>query len=293
MADTKSKPGNAAPAKNASASPAPETGDGKTDEGEAGEGQKLLSPAQLTGECGALPPPFPDPRDDMDHAAHESVCGICGYDHDKIGRFDAGEWSTLIRAFLSNFVDAYLDGNLEDLVKAAIPATPAQIEERERLTQEQAIEQGRKTAARKAKSAERARKKAEDAAAEEQAKRDAAAEKAFEEAVPFRGDVGDITPKIVRRIAIDNGRSYSADIRIDVRHSELEPTSDGGLLLTKAVELPSRVREFSVVGVSLLTDAGALRTVLNGRRKTGGGQSISFPARTLVFRPAPPQADAE
>ena len=71
---------------------------------------------------------------------------------------------------------------------------------------------------------------------------------------------------------------------------ELVASAEGG---SKAIELPAKSREFAVVGVSLMTDAGALRTVLNGRRKCGGGHSISFPARTLVFRPAPPKAVAE
>tara|TARA_R100001129_G_scaffold136664_3_gene98057 strand:+ start:841 stop:1641 length:801 start_codon:yes stop_codon:yes gene_type:complete len=219
-------------------------------------------------------------------------------------------------------VKAYLDANLEELVKAAmpreidvgtlvigadadlpadlverfkalIPETPAQVAERQRLTQEEAIEKGRSRAARTAKRQAREQEKAAKAAAEERAELEEKAAKAFAETPPFIGDVRDITGKIIRAVVVDNGQAYSPDHRIEVRESELEPTADGGLLLTKAIELPAKSREFAVVGVSLMTDAGALRTVLNGRRKCGGGHSISFPARTLVFRPAPPKAVAE
>lgn len=189
-------------------------------------------------------------------------------------------------------VKAYLDANLEDLVKAAMPPTPEQQAEAARETAAEREAKGRAAAARKAKAAAREAEKTAAAAAAEQAKRDAAAAKAFADAVPFIGSVADIGPKIVRGLRIDNGEAYSADHEIAVRASELEPTSDGGLLLTRAIELPGRGREFTVKAVSLVTDAGTLRTVLNGTRKCGGGTAVAFPARSLVFRPARASATA-
>lgn len=185
-------------------------------------------------------------------------------------------------------VKAYLDANLEELVKAAMPETPEQQAERERVSEDESIEAQRKKAAARNKREAKARDAAAAAAAADQAKRDEAAAKSFAEAEPFTGPVADLTAKTVRGILIDDGKAHSADHKVDIRFSELEPTQDGGLLLTKAVELSARSREFSVKGVSLVTDAGVLRIALNGNRKCGGGKAISFPAKSLLFRPASP-----
>ncbi len=187
-------------------------------------------------------------------------------------------------------VKAYLDANLPELVKAALPPTPEQQAKVERETLEERMAKDRAAADRKARSEQRAADKAAAEAAAKQAERDAAAAKAFAEATPFVGSVADLSDKIVRGIRIDNGTAYSADHQIDVRFSELERQNDGGLLLTKAIELPARGREFVVQGVSLITDAGRLRIALNGKRKCGGGLSVAFPAKSLVFYPTHPDA---
>lgn len=195
-----------------------------------------------------------------------------------------------IPALIEAGVKAYLDANLEELVKAAMPPTPEQQKQAERETLEQRMAKDRAAAERKAKREQREAEKVAAEAASKQAERDAAAAKAFAEATPFVGSSADITDKIVRGIRIDNGTAYSADHLIEVRFSELERQSDGGLLLTKAIELPSRGREFAVQGVSLITDAGRLRIALNGSRKAGGGFAVQFPARSLIFYPTHPSA---
>jgi multidrug efflux pump subunit AcrA (membrane-fusion protein) len=189
-------------------------------------------------------------------------------------------------------VKAYLDANLEDLVKAAMPPSPEQQAQAERESFAQRMAKDREAAERRAKREAREAKKAADLAAAEQAKRDAAAAKAFEDAVPFVGSTADITAKIVREIRIDDGAAYSADHNIAVHFSDLERGTDGGLILTKPIELSGRGREFGVQGVSLITDAGRLRIALNGSRKCGGGKAVQFPARSLVFRPARASAAA-
>lgn len=209
------------------------------------------------------------------------------------GYLDKNMGETTVEA-IADLVDDHLKAKLPEMVEAAMPETPAQKAQRERESFEETVEKQRASAARRARSDAKKADKAAREAAEVQAKRDADAEKAFESAQPFIGDVSDITDKIVRGIAVDNGRAYSADHRIDVRYSQLESNGTGGLVLTKAIELPARGREFAVKGISLITDAGVLRTELNGQRKCGGGRAISFPAGSLVFRPGrPPAADTE
>lgn len=187
-------------------------------------------------------------------------------------------------------VKTYLDANLEELVKAAMPPSPEQQAQAERASFAERMRKDQEAAQRKAKREAREAAKTAQAAAAEQAKLEAAAAKAFADAVPFVGDVADLTAKIVQSIKIDNGAAYSAEHVIAVRFADLEPTTDGSLILTKAIELPGRGREFAVQGVSLVTDAGRLRTVLNGSRKCGGGKAVHFPARSLVFRPEHPAA---
>lgn len=185
-------------------------------------------------------------------------------------------------------VKTYLDANLEDLVKAAMPPTPEQQQAREQESFAERMAKEQAAAARRAKTEARNAEKAAAEAAAAQAKRDADAAKAFTDAMPFVGNVGDLNSKIVREIRIDDGTAYSADHVIPVRFAELEATTDGAVLLTKPIELPGRGREFTVLGVSLITDAGRLRVPLNGTRKCGGGKSVQFPARSLLFRPAHP-----
>lgn len=196
-------------------------------------------------------------------------------------------------------VKSYLDTNLEDLVKAAMPESPEQQQQRERDSYEETVRKQQQSAKRKATREANARVKAEAAAAAEQAKLDAAAAKEFETAVPFTGDIVDdkgklaFNDKTIRGLRVDDGKAYSADHAISVRASELELTSEGGLLLNKAVDLPARGREFTVKGISLVTDAGVLRVALNGTRKAGGGKAVHLPAKSLLFRPAVLQPDAE
>lgn len=189
-------------------------------------------------------------------------------------------------------VRAYLDAHLPDLVAAAMPPSPEQQAQKARDSYEETVRKQAAAAARKAKREQAAREKAEAEAAREQAKRDAAAAAEFEGAVPFIGNVTDITAAILRDIRIDDGKAYSADVRIPVRMGDLEATSEGALLLTKPIELAGRGREFVVRGVSLITDAGVLRTALNGTRKVGNGNGLQFPAKSMVFRPGRPPADA-
>lgn len=183
-------------------------------------------------------------------------------------------------------VKAYLDANLEELVKAALPPTPEQQAKAERESLEKRIAKDRAANERRVKREQREAERRAQQAAADQAERDAAAAKAFNDAVPFVGSIADLSDKIVRHILIDNGAAYSADHRIPVRFAELLPQSDGGLLLNKPIDLPGRGREFIVRGVSLVTDAGTLRIALNGTRKCGGGSAVQFPAKSLVFRPA-------
>lgn len=188
-------------------------------------------------------------------------------------------------------INAHLDANLAELVKAAMPPTPEQQAKAERETLEQGLAKARAAAERKAKAERRTAEKAAAEAAAEIAKRDAAAKAEFEAAVPFIGLVDDIKPNILRAILIDDGTAYSADHIITVRGGDLERTTDGGLMLTRTIELPAKGREFGVAGISLITDAGRMRIAINGTRKAGGGLAVQFPARSLIFRPEPAAQD--
>lgn len=190
-------------------------------------------------------------------------------------------------------VKAYLDEHLETLVAAAMPATPEQQAQRQRESEAEAVRKRTEAAQKKAKREAKAQAKAEAEAAERQAKAEAEAAEAFKGAVPFTGKVADITDKVIRGIAIDNGKRYSTEHAIEVRRGELEETTDGSLLLTKEIELPARGREFRVEGVSLITDAGRIRVALNGNRKCGGGAAVKFPAKSIVFRPHTAKPDTQ
>lgn len=183
-------------------------------------------------------------------------------------------------------VKAYLDEHLEELVQAAMPLSPAEQAALDRENAEEAAKKRAAAAKRKATKQAKDAEKAAAEAAEKRAKLDAEAAKAFEDAVPFTGKVSDIKPTIIRGIKIDNGRAYSADHHIDVDLAHFDPFGHNSLLLTKEISLPGKGREFVVKGVSLVTDAGVLRTELNGTRKCGGGNAVSFPAKSLVFTPA-------
>lgn len=189
-------------------------------------------------------------------------------------------------------VKAYLDDNLEDLVKAAMPETPEQAAQREKDSAEERIRKNQAAAKRKAAREAKARDKAQAEAAAKQAQLDAEAKQAFEDAVPFVGKSSDVTEKTLRGIFVDNGEAYSADIVLPVRRGELIEVSDGGLALDKEIRLPARGREFSVKGISLITDGGALRIEINGARKCGAGKEVLFPARSLIFRPHPAPVEA-
>lgn len=189
-------------------------------------------------------------------------------------------------------VKAYLDANLEELVKAAMPPTPEQQAQRERESFEETVRREQAAAARRAKREAAEAEKLATAAADAQAKRDAEAAKAFEAATAFVGTIADLNAKIVREIRIDDGMAYSAELRFPVEFGEFEATNDGGLLLTKAIDLPRGGREFAVRGVSLITDAGVLRIETLGSRASGNGKAVHFPPKSLVFYPAAPDRDA-
>lgn len=196
------------------------------------------------------------------------------------------------RAAIEAGVKAYLDANLEELVKAAMPPTPEQQAQRERESFEETVRREQAAAARRAKREAAEAEKLATAAADAQAKRDAEAAKAFEAATAFVGSIADLNAKIVREIRIDDGMAYSAELRFPVEFGEFEATNDGGLLLTKAIDLPRGGREFAVRGVSLITDAGVLRIETLGSRASGNGKAVHFPPKSLVFYPAAPGREA-
>lgn len=189
-------------------------------------------------------------------------------------------------------VKAYLDANLEELVKAAMPPTPEQQAQQARESFEETVRREQAAAARRAKREAAEAEKLANAAAEAQAKRDADAAKAFADRTAFVGTIADLSAKIVREIRIDDGQAYSAELRFPVEFGEFEATNDGGLLFTKAIDLPGAGREFAVRGVSLITDAGALRIETLGSRSSGNGRAVHFPPKSLVFYPATADRDA-
>lgn len=194
-------------------------------------------------------------------------------------------------------VDAYLDKNLETLVKASMPESPDQARDRERKEAADRRREADEARAGADKRAEKARVKEAEKVEKERGEQRQASRQAREtllssdSADPDAGDF-DIAEYDIGKLFLDDGDHFSIDFSHRVTSAQLERVDGNGLLLkAKPMTIGEGIGEaFQVCAVVLTLQADdaptrVFRCKLPNPVTIGGGAKAQLGENSLVFRP--------